>query len=212
MHPTDMNGYMKGLQLALNELCLLRFADPLFWTYQGRQRLMDAALNAVITNPFQQICSRVTHRVHEVWGTSDKWRTPCREQKMRRRVIRRGTFVSRCRRRGDFMPAAGVPAALTGGTAKALTARHGTRKSDMSGSGCLLRIKIGFIWQSCVEWPVVCTPKCQRRSIFTTSLIMVERPRIVIRLCYNWLRYVIVTLCGNIWASSFSLYAAQLVF
>ena len=32
---------------------------------------------------------------------------------------------------------------------------------------------------------------------------MIERPCIVITLCYKWLRYVIVTLCDNIWASSF---------
>ena len=93
---------------------------------------------------------------------------------------------------------------LMDGTAPALPRDAEHEIVIWPGARIYLKIEIGFIRQSCLELPVVCARKCQQRPIFTTlPLIMIERPYIVITLYYTWLRYVIVTLCGDIWASSF---------
>ena len=60
------------------------------------------------------------------------------------------------------MPAAGGPAVLMDGMAQALT-----EIVICPGVGVCLKIGIGFIRQIYLALPVVCTPKCQRRSVFT---------------------------------------------
>ena len=67
------------------------------------------------------------------------------------------------------------------------TRRHWTRDAEYEkvicpGASVYLKIDIGFIWESYIELPIVFAPKSHGRSIFTTSLITVERPCIAIKL------------------------------